>query len=32
VKRGAKIMSDEHAGYNGLEDDFLRGVVNYTLE
>jgi transposase-like protein len=26
VKGGAKVMSDEHAGYNGLEADFLRGV------
>lgn len=30
VKRGAKVMSDEHGGYNGLEDDFLRGVVNHA--
>jgi transposase-like protein len=31
VKGGAKIMSDEHAGYNGLEDEFLRGVVNHAV-
>src|SRR6185437_1369513 len=30
VKRGAKVMTDEHAGYNGLEDDFLRGVINHA--
>ncbi|HUX67527.1 MAG TPA: IS1595 family transposase, partial [Terriglobales bacterium] len=32
VKRGAKVMTDEHAGYNGLEDDFLRGVINHAVE
>lgn len=32
VKPGVKIMSDERAGYNGLEDTFLRGVVNHAVE
>lgn len=30
VMRGSKVMTDEHAGYNGLEDDFLRGVINHA--
>ena len=32
VRRGAKVMTDEHAGYNGLEDAFMRGVVNHAIE
>lgn len=32
VKPGAKIMTDEHGGYLGLEDRFLRGVVNHAVE
>lgn len=31
VRRRAKIMSDEHAGYNGLEDDYLRGAINRAV-
>ena len=32
VQRGSKVMSDEHSGYLGLEDTFLRGVVNHAVE
>lgn len=32
VRPGAKVITDEHAGYNGLEDTFLRGVVNHAIE
>lgn len=32
VRPGSKIMSDEHSGYLGLEDRFLRGVVNHAVE
>ena len=32
VKPGAKVMTDDHSGYNGLEDTFLRGVVNHAVE
>jgi len=32
VKRGAKLMSDVHAGYAGLEDEYPRGVVNHAVE
>ena len=32
VRSGAKVMSDEHAGYNGLEDTFLRGVINHAAQ
>lgn len=31
VKRGAKVMSDEHQGYNGLEDSHLRGIINHAV-
>lgn len=31
VKRGAKVMSDEHQGYNGLEDEYLRGIINHAV-
>lgn len=31
VQRGAKVMSDEHQGYNGLEDSYLRGIINHAV-
>ncbi len=31
VQRGAKVMTDEHAGYNGLEDEYLRGIINHAV-